>query len=247
MTLKLLYEKDLPPSNCPEFRWHASARATKVQLRRLRVLPALISYPKGLAHEELLAILEKFPLYREIVDLPHHPVENPFPEVYATRKHTISLVQDGAVRSIESQLTANGVRIVVPKTMSLDSYRVQRFAYEYLVQILFIEANELLIPYVLSYAQRLGLAVKDVKITAPSLKWGSCSSDGRLLFSFFAMLLPNVHLRYLVLHELTHLTYLNHSDDFWKLLSQYLESDAILADQALESFSRNGLRLPVLF
>ena len=49
------------------------------------------------------------------------------------------------------------------------------------------------------------------------------------------------------MHELAHLTYLNHSDDFWYLLSNYLETDAMVEDKALEDFARNELRFPVLF
>lgn len=246
MNLKLLQERDLPPSDQPEFKWFPCARTTAVQIKRLKVQPALISYPKSLAREKLLELLESIPLYQELANLHKQPVQDPFPEVYATRQHTLE-IRHGEVYSIESQLFQGGVRVIVPPDMPLDSYRVQRFAYEYLVQILFVESHNLLIPYAEALAQEQELSVKRIKITSPSLKWGSCSSDGTLIFSLFAMLLPNEHLRYLVLHELAHLTYLNHSDEFWYLLTNYLGSDAVTADKALEEFSRNEISLPVLF
>lgn len=246
MNLKLLYERDLPPSDQPEFKWNPCARVTSVKIKRLKVQPALISYPKELAHDQLLQLLQQIPLYNEVASLHTLPVKDPFPAVYATRQHRLELVH-GHVYSIESQLLTDGVRVLVPPETPLDSYRVQRFAYEYLVQILFVESHDLLIPYVNSCASDLGLSFKRIKITSPSLKWGSCSSDSSLIFSLFVMLLPNRYLRYLVMHELAHLTYLNHRDDFWYLLSNYLETDAMVEDKALEDFARNELRFPVLF
>ena len=61
------------------------------------------------------------------------------------------------------------------------------------------------------------------------------------------MLLPNELLRYLVYHELTHLTHLNHSAAFWELLSEYLDEDARLLDKKLQEYTLNSLPIPELF
>ena len=61
------------------------------------------------------------------------------------------------------------------------------------------------------------------------------------------MLLPNELLRYLVYHELTHLTHMNHSAAFWELLTKYLGEDAQLLDKKLQEYTTTSLPIPELF
>lgn len=247
MTLTLLHEYDLPPEGVVEFKWKASSNTSKLQIKRLLVQPALLVYPTSVSRAEIEKHLLEFPIYLYLKSLQEKPVRNPFQTGYHTRKHVLYIEYNQRVRSIESQLLFDGVRIFTPWHRPIDSYRVQRFAYEYLVQFLYREAETLLYPYVLKCAKTVGLSFNKMKITAPSLKWGSCSSQRTLIFSVFAMLLPNELLRYLVYHELTHLTHLNHSAAFWELLSEYLDEDARLLDKKLQEYTLNSLPIPELF
>lgn len=46
-------------------------------------------------------------------------------------------------------------------------------------------------------------------------RWGSCAPDGTLRFNWRAMMLRPALIKYIVVHELAHLTHKNHSPDFW--------------------------------
>ena len=70
------------------------------------------------------------------------------------------------------------------------------------------------------FAERLGLAVKQVSIRDPSSRWGSCTSDGKLSFSWRIMMAPPAVIDYLVAHEVAHLKEMNHGAKFWKLCEQ---------------------------
>lgn len=51
-------------------------------------------------------------------------------------------------------------------------------------------------------------------------RWGSCSGDGNLNFSWKIILLPPHLADYLVVHELCHLWEFNHSKAFWELVAK---------------------------
>ncbi len=68
------------------------------------------------------------------------------------------------------------------------------------------------------YARALNVRPKGVAVRDTVSRWGSCSSEGRLSFSWRLILAPPHVLDYLAAHEATHMVHLNHSPKFWTLL-----------------------------
>ncbi len=61
-----------------------------------------------------------------------------------------------------------------------------------------------------------------VTIRDQKTRWGSCSSRGTLSFNYRLIFAPPCILDYVVVHELCHLTHLNHSKDFWQLVESVM-------------------------
>jgi predicted metal-dependent hydrolase len=59
------------------------------------------------------------------------------------------------------------------------------------------------------------VTIPKVTVRNPRTRWGSCSRDGRLSFSYKIMFLPTSVQRYIVAHELSHRKEFNHSKKFW--------------------------------
>jgi predicted metal-dependent hydrolase len=53
-------------------------------------------------------------------------------------------------------------------------------------------------------------------------RWGSCSSTGTLSFCYRLILAPPHVMDAIVVHELCHLKYMNHSKKFWALVEQHI-------------------------
>jgi len=61
-----------------------------------------------------------------------------------------------------------------------------------------------------------------ITIRDQKTRWGSCSTNGTLSFNYRLMLAPPRVLDYVVVHELCHLTHMNHSKDFWNMVASIL-------------------------
>jgi hypothetical protein len=64
----------------------------------------------------------------------------------------------------------------------------------------------------------IGVRFAVVGVRDPRTRWGSCSANGRLSFSWRLLMAPEDVLEYVVVHELCHLREFNHSRAFWRLV-----------------------------
>ena len=71
------------------------------------------------------------------------------------------------------------------------------------------------------YIDMIGGHYSSIRIGDQKTRWGSCSNNGTLSFSWRLMLAPPRVLDYVVIHEICHLTYMDHSKNFWDLVSVY--------------------------
>ena len=65
------------------------------------------------------------------------------------------------------------------------------------------------------FAERLGSKVHKITLRDTRSRWGSCSDDANLMFSWRLVMAPEDVLAYVVAHEVAHLKHMNHSKDFW--------------------------------
>jgi predicted metal-dependent hydrolase len=70
------------------------------------------------------------------------------------------------------------------------------------------------------HTAKVGRKAKAVRFKDTSSRWGSCTSDGNLSFSWRIMMAPRPVINYLVAHEVAHLKEMNHGPKFWKLCEE---------------------------
>jgi len=78
-------------------------------------------------------------------------------------------------------------------------------------------AERTIAPLVTEYSTIVGRKPISIRYKDTKSRWGSCSAEGNLSFSWRIIMAPHSVIRYLVAHETAHLIEMNHSARFWAL------------------------------
>ena len=117
-------------------------------------------------------------------------------------------IEQGAGRSVRIE----GERLLVPGDAARVGARVRAWA--------MVQARDRLAEASDRYAGQLGRAYKGLALRDTRSRWGSCSSDGRLMYSWRLILAPPEVLDYVAAHEVAHLEQMNHSPAFWAVVDR---------------------------
>ncbi len=101
------------------------------------------------------------------------------------------------------------------------------------------EARRDLSAAVARHERMVGRKAARIRVADPKSRWGSCSSQRVLTFSWRLILAPPRVLDYLAAHEVAHLRIMNHGTRFWALVEE-LDPDHALARAWL---NKTGLSL----
>jgi len=77
-------------------------------------------------------------------------------------------------------------------------------------------ARNLILERIYYYSNLTGIKYNNVKITSARKRWGSCSREGNLSFTYRLIMAPISVIDYVVVHELCHIEVHNHSKAFWE-------------------------------
>ena len=72
------------------------------------------------------------------------------------------------------------------------------------------------------FIRMLKLQPENIRITSAESRWGSCSGDNNLAFTFRLMMAPPVVIDYVIVHELMHIKEKNHSPKFWQRVEEVM-------------------------
>lgn len=62
----------------------------------------------------------------------------------------------------------------------------------------------------------------DIKVKEQKKRWASCTSNNELLFNWRCVMAKSTALDYIVVHEMCHMYYMNHSQEFWDLITSVM-------------------------
>ena len=104
-----------------------------------------------------------------------------------------------------------------------------------------VQAHAVLLPLARLVARELSLSPAGFEIGRGMRKLGHCTSKKIIQLSRNLMFLPEPLIRYIICHELAHLTHMNHSPQFHALVNQYCNGQEKELERQLRQF-----RFPIL-
>lgn len=213
---KHLHEDDFGPLQdiSPRLRPRISKRAKRIALRldtrsheMHLVIPPRASLKKALdfAYNHQSWIREKLSALPAPVPFDDGAVIPLFDE-----NVTLDIYCDTALKKTTISLKNNTLSI---KTNKEDpSGRIARYLKDMACERLGAVSSE--------KAETIGKTVKQVQVRDTKSRWGSCSPDGTLSFSWRIIFAPAAAFDYLVAHEVAHLVHKNHGPQFWSLCEE---------------------------
>lgn len=135
--------------------------------------------------------------------------------LYRGREYRLVLRREPARKRIQVELEEDKLLISTPNAEPARIYKA--------IEKWYIGQAHMIFPVrVMHYLQFTGGEVKAIRIKDQKTRWGSCSSLHNLNFNWRLIMAPGEVLDYVVVHELCHLTYMNHSRDFWNMVEKVM-------------------------
>ena len=180
-----------------------------------------LTIPMGVSLREGMAFLDAKTAWvvetlRRVAE--RHPIRAVMPP-YRTYSHELVLAEGGGERP-SVRIDGERIRVSLPVGMSPESEEGQAVIRSAVERTLRIEAREVLPEMTAEIARRFGFRYGRVTVRASRGRWGSCSSYDDLSFSIFLMRLPRHLIEYVIVHELCHTRYRNHSAQFHALVDR---------------------------
>ena len=86
----------------------------------------------------------------------------------------------------------------------------------------YLKAHEKLLPQLHYWSHLMGLFPLAIIIKKQKSRWGSCTAKGKLYLNYQMIKLPHDCIELILVHELAHLRYHDHSKAFWNLVGEYI-------------------------
>ncbi|MFV0342567.1 MAG: M48 family metallopeptidase [Anaerocolumna sp.] len=148
-------------------------------------------------------------------------------------KHRNDLTKSAYVNWYEDKVQQTNTKTLLIVTMVTDIH----FLRECVVNRYKEQAKIILKKKTDQYAKIMKVHYNGITIKEQKTRWGSCSSLGNLNYNWKLIMMPEEIVDYVVVHELSHLIYMNHQKEFWlevsKVLPDYNKSKDWLGENGI--------------
>lgn len=149
------------------------------------------------------------------------------------KSHTL-IVRRTSGSSIVTKRHGQQIIAQLPETTLLESPVAQQAIRDEVIKALRLEAKSYLPKRLAFLAHKHDVEYEKVRFSHASGRWGSCSTSGTISLNIALMKLPFELIDYVLIHELSHVSEMNHSPKFWNQVQKgdpnYKEHRRMLKD-----------------
>ena len=160
-------------------------------------------------------ILEKQKLVERI---PQGKIQTGSRLLYLGRRYYVEIIVDPTIRKTKVQFTHSKFKILLnpalPDQDAAINEALQLFCRE--------KAGIKISPRVKKWSEITGLYPSAVKFRRLAKRWGSCTKDNEIILNYDAVKLPFTLIDYIVVHELCHIKYKDHSKEFYREVAKFV-------------------------
>lgn len=135
---------------------------------------------------------------------------------YLGKSYYVQITKDADVKDISINFTHSKFQILAP--MKYSDHELNTAIEDFYKQ----KAIEKITTLTKKWSVQMNLLPEHISFRYSKNRWGSCSSTHRISFNYHLIKLSSSLIEYVVVHELTHIKYQDHSKDFWKLVHHHL-------------------------
>lgn len=82
-------------------------------------------------------------------------------------------------------------------------------------------AREAFVPLLNAFSEEMGVKYSCLRVGNQKSRWGSCSSDKTISLNIKLLFLSEKLMGYVVIHELSHISHMNHSKKYWQYVEKF--------------------------
>lgn len=194
----------------PDLSLKINPRAKRMALRvdpKKRKVKLVLPVDANMSRAYEFALEHKYWIREKIAELPEliHFVDGAVLSILG-EDTTIQITYDKALRSTEISLKNNVLSVSTNKEDP--SKRIKRFLVNLAKEKLTALSNE--------KAAKINEKISGIDVKDTISRWGSCSHDNRLSYSWRLIFAPLHAFDYVVAHEVAHMRVMDHSPAFWE-------------------------------
>lgn len=130
-------------------------------------------------------------------------------------------ILETAQKVISARYESKNHLILMGLPPDVSSERSQDVVREILEKWYKMKARSVFVQKLDSWSKVMGVRYNQFRLKEQKTRWGSCSSLGNINLNWRVIMAPEQVIDYLVIHELAHLKYLNHSQEFWNVVAEF--------------------------
>jgi predicted metal-dependent hydrolase len=150
---------------------------------------------------------------------------------YMGKSYYVNVLKDNTIDDICISFTHSKFNIATPLVYTKEQLNtaIEDFYRQ--------KANEKIIPLSRKWSKLMDVCPEYISFRYSKKRWGSCSPTNRISFNYHLIKLSSSMIEYVVVHELAHIKYKNHSKEFWKFVYKYIP-DYKVKEEKIRTFEK---------